>query len=289
MRTKRQSRNLLRDWYVAKNNPKRFYTYHIDKGKDDVAAGKILKDSELLINLAELNTSNIRRIKHFRQKGHEGAQNVDHGEVVKLDEKHLAYALFNLSKSVEFPFIGKIIDYEVPLKEKQNGSDGAVEGKIDLVSIKEHELFLIELKNYNCKESLLRAVLEIYTYAQFLKPVTEKFIKEYIAPDCDLGLYRITRVIMIFEGSVPREHLRQLEENKMKNLGKLITELNGNFNSTVFNPIKFIVISLKDHEIKLIKSNKKTSAGKRLIIFRNEIELGNNINTYFKDISIPRA
>lgn len=58
--------------------------------------------------------------------------------------------------------LGKIVDYEIPLKDKSN--DGV--GKIDLISYEENEaiLRLIELKFVGNKETLLRAILEIYTY-----------------------------------------------------------------------------------------------------------------------------
>ena len=58
--------------------------------------------------------------------------------------------------------LGEVIDYQVPLKSKQ--SDRA--GKIDLMTFDESTgiLRLIELKAPKSKETLLRCVLEIYTY-----------------------------------------------------------------------------------------------------------------------------
>lgn len=58
--------------------------------------------------------------------------------------------------------LGEVIDYQVPLKIKQ--SDNA--GKIDLMTFDDATgiLRLIELKAPKSKETLLRCVLEIYTY-----------------------------------------------------------------------------------------------------------------------------
>jgi len=59
--------------------------------------------------------------------------------------------------------LGTILDFQVPLKNTQK--DKGV-GKIDLVSFStdKNEFYLIELKHGTNKETLLRAVLESYTY-----------------------------------------------------------------------------------------------------------------------------
>ncbi len=58
--------------------------------------------------------------------------------------------------------LGQFIDYQMPLKNKR--VDKA--GKVDLVSydVVEPSVYLIELKFGKNEESLIRAVLEIYTY-----------------------------------------------------------------------------------------------------------------------------
>ena len=64
------------------------------------------------------------------------------------------------SKNEEFAFIGKIIDYQTPLNNKQ--CDNA--GKIDLLSVKDDKLYVLELKKEDSEETMLRCVLEGYTY-----------------------------------------------------------------------------------------------------------------------------
>lgn len=73
-------------------------------------------------------------------------------------EERIALALFGKY----LPPIGKIIDYQVPLKTVQ--ADDA--GKLDLLAFDEATgvLRLIELKAPGSDETLLRSVLEIYTY-----------------------------------------------------------------------------------------------------------------------------
>lgn len=74
-------------------------------------------------------------------------------------EERIALAI--AQQSVLNP-LGEVIDYQVPLKSKQ--SDNA--GKIDLMTFDDATgiLRLIELKAPKSKETLLRCVLEIFTY-----------------------------------------------------------------------------------------------------------------------------
>jgi len=69
--------------------------------------------------------------------------------------------------------LGDIIDYQVPLKNCQKDKAG----KIDLVTLKDKNIHLIELKYFGNGETLLRTVLEIWTYYRQLNK--NKFMKSY--------------------------------------------------------------------------------------------------------------
>lgn len=83
-------------------------------------------------------------------------------------EKNIAKALFNIGscdkKNVLLDQrrltrnIGEIMDYEVPLINNGNRN-------IDLVSVQSNTLYILELKKRNSKETLLRCLLESYTYS----------------------------------------------------------------------------------------------------------------------------
>lgn len=76
-------------------------------------------------------------------------------------EEIIAMKLFNKSKQGhEYSFIGKIIDYQTPLKSKR----GDAAGKIDLLSYDGDVLRILELKKPDSVETMLRCVLEGYTY-----------------------------------------------------------------------------------------------------------------------------
>ena len=80
----------------------------------------------------------------------------------RLEEK-IAMSMFEKSKNGKvFPSIGKIIDYQTPLKAKRKD----VAGKIDLLSYNSTNniVFVLELKEPDSMETMLRCVLEGYTY-----------------------------------------------------------------------------------------------------------------------------
>ena len=75
-----------------------------------------------------------------------------------LDEEWLAKSLL----LENFEHIGEIIDFQVPIKEKDTDSAG----KVDLLAYNKQtkRLSLIELKRETNEETMLRAILEISIY-----------------------------------------------------------------------------------------------------------------------------
>lgn len=79
------------------------------------------------------------------------------------EEEKIAMQIFTQCKDHgPFDLIGKIIDYQTPLKS--NANDKA--GKIDLLSFDGNIMRILELKKPDSKETMLRCVLEGYTYLQ---------------------------------------------------------------------------------------------------------------------------
>lgn len=56
--------------------------------------------------------------------------------------------------------IGTVIDYELPLDDKKDSAFG----KVDLVSVNENTMFLLEVKKCESNEHPLRAMFEIFTF-----------------------------------------------------------------------------------------------------------------------------
>lgn len=130
------------------------------------------------------------------------------------DEENLAKELHKK----ELPYIGNIIDYQVPLKAIQ--SDKA--GKIDLISVSSNpkKAFIIELKHEKNTETLLRTALEISTY--YCRLSHDNFIASY-NDLTGLKSKDIKKALLLVEGSNASKEAMRLE--RLPNLKTLIHEL----------------------------------------------------------------
>ena len=96
----------------------------------------------------------------------------------KREEEITAIKMFNQCKDGSvYDFIGKIIDYQTPLKN--TSKDEA--GKIDLLSFDGKTLRILELKKKDSKETMLRCVLEGFTYLCTVNQA--KILKDFCLPD----------------------------------------------------------------------------------------------------------
>ena len=120
-------------------------------------------------------------------------------------------ALYRQGQQTALPMLGKVLDYQTPLKNKR--SDRA--GKIDLLAYNGKVLRLLELKEPNSLETMLRCTLEGFTY---LRTVNQKKLLE------DWGLPSDTRVSvcpLVFSGGL---QYREMQENRpfLKQLAVLL-------------------------------------------------------------------
>jgi hypothetical protein len=142
--------------------------------------------------------------------GHKGIQPDD--KKTNREEEWIAKSMFD----EQYKLIGKIIDYQTPLKNKR--TDEA--GKIDLLAQPNpDELLLIELKKKDSKETLLRCMLEIYTYYKIVDhdKLRADFQKKGIQENS-----KIIPVVAIFKGG---EQHKQMLDKKYSNVVKLMKEL----------------------------------------------------------------
>ena len=107
--------------------------------------------------------SEIQQIerKGYKTKNHDGKIN----RVTNRKEEITAKNLFNTR--IDFKGFGSIIDYQTPLKKVKR--DNGV-GKIDLLSVNDKMkcVYILELKKEDSKETMLRCVLEAYTYKRIV-------------------------------------------------------------------------------------------------------------------------
>jgi hypothetical protein len=121
---------------------------------------------EWLLNNFELldQIPHITRNSTYFIKSHDGIPpNID----TTREEELIAMALF---RQKSFGSVGEIIDYQTPLKNKREDKAG----KIDLLAYDGDRIRILELKEPESKETMLRCILEGYTY---LKTVDEHKLK----------------------------------------------------------------------------------------------------------------
>ena len=90
-------------------------------------------------------------------------QNSDNLKDERESEKVLAK---RMRDQEDWPILGKIIDYQIPLKNKQTDESG----EIDLLAYdeKRNVVRILELKRPDSNETMLRCALEGYTYSKIV-------------------------------------------------------------------------------------------------------------------------
>ena len=128
-------------------------------------SGKTRKNELYTEIIAEWLLNNIEKLSEIKLHIRESSYNRHHkgtlGKGKEDSEKNIAIKIFNQGTFSD----GLIIkDYQIPLKNRLKDK----EGEIDLLAINEQEksVYIFELKKKDCKrpESMLRCVLEGYTY-----------------------------------------------------------------------------------------------------------------------------
>ena len=153
-------------------------TVDTEKNLSEVIADELIRNYDQVSKIGK--DALIRRTKSFN-RNHKGVATVkariQRFGCLEYNEKLLAIALYNSKKGY---CLGEIFDYEVPIKEKQTEKYG----RIDLVATDtiNQSVKLIELKikpkNKN-GETLLRALLEVYTYYKLISDSFDKFVEDY--------------------------------------------------------------------------------------------------------------
>ena len=214
---------IIKKLEVAKSEMWKFYSQDFvnyrgktsDKERDyytEIIAKWLLDNIELFNDIKMISRENS-----YKVDSHDGKIKNEKSE---REEEIIAMKLFDSSQNQGkvFDIIGKIIDYQTPLKNVR--ADKA--GKIDLLAYNEKEnpktLRILELKKLDSKETMLRCVLEAYTYLKIVDKA--KLLK-------DFGLPKDTKIKacpFVFYGKEQYKEMQEIKDNR-KNLGKLIEKL----------------------------------------------------------------
>ena len=161
----------------------------------EVIAEWLLNNIDLLYKIKK-----ITRLSSYKVDTHDGKHNNQNSNRL---EEIMAIEIFN-QKSLNI--LGKVLDYQTPLKNERDDKAG----KIDIVSYNKDikTVYLLELKKEDSKEdekkdkkeTMLRCVLEIFTYSKILDG--DKFLS-------DFGLPKDTKIkaspLVFFNGSQYKE------------------------------------------------------------------------------------
>ena len=209
---------IIKKLEVAKSEMWKFYSQDFvnyrgktsDKERDyytEIIAEWLLDNIELFNDIKMISRENSYKVDSHDGKNKDKDSN--------REEEKIAMKLFDLSQNQGkvFDVIGKIIDYQTPLKDIQ--TDKA--GKIDLLAYNESKktLRILELKKPDSEETMLRCVLEAYTYLKVVDK--DKLLK-------DFGLQKNTKIKacpFVFYG---KEQYKEMQQDR-KHLKDLIKKL----------------------------------------------------------------
>ena len=151
----------------------------------------------------------IEREKRYDTSSHNGIIDRETNRKEEITAKNL----FNMKK--EFEGFGKIIDYQTPLKNTRK--DKGL-GKIDLLSVNNRTrcVYILELKKEDSKETMLRCVLEAYTYSRIVS--RNKLLKDF---GIEEG-YKLKASPLVYVGSV---QYNEFFDNKREMLHELMKKL----------------------------------------------------------------
>ena len=196
---------------MDKNNPE-YYS--------EIISEWLLKNIDILVgnNIRQVSRENY---KVFHPELDENAPKTNREEERIAKELH---------KEKFYKELGEIFDYQVPLKKTQK--DTGV-GKIDLVAFNkgENNVYLLELKRRDNTETLLRCVLEIYTYWKQLNEVNFKKSFDFLPEDA-----KVIPAILIFKDS---DQYKQYKSGH-KNTRKLMKELG--IQTFVVTPSQYTIV-----------------------------------------------
>lgn len=203
----------------ALKNPATFYSRQFIRTEDGLKDNHSAYRTEVIAKFICENRKCFESIlnNNPRKGSYDKEHTGKHEDTGDRPEDELAIRLFNLSKTgTIFDYIGKVIDYQTPLKNGRNSA-------IDLLSANDKYLYILELKYIDSRESLLRCVLEAYTYKKLVDE--DKLIEDFREKHGGKAEEVIAApLISISNGEVksPYKDLREMIDEKKPELKELM-------------------------------------------------------------------
>ena len=158
-----------------------------------------------------LENAKVTRKERYNVDGH----NCEYDDNSPRIEENLAKKMCGLCKygNEKYDFIGELVDYQIPLKDSNDEKNVGL-GKIDLLSWDGETLRILELKKPDSDETMLRCVLEGYTYLRIVD--TKKLAKNFEHEDAE-----VKASPFVFVSSNPYQEMKE-ERPWLKKLMKLL-------------------------------------------------------------------
>ena len=181
---------------TALNDPKSLYKQPFTNWSGETSDTKRryteVVSEYLLGTLEEFNKIPILNRKTSYNQGHDGTTARDESN---RTEERIALSMFKKT----YAHIGKILDYQVPLKDVQ--ADEGI-GKIDLLSHDGKNLYILELKQVDSQNTLLWCVLQAYTYYKTVD--TLKLLQDFDLPTDTI----VKKAVFVFADKFAHSHYK---------------------------------------------------------------------------------
>ncbi len=222
MSVKYYSKDVLREMVdSASKNMSTFYTRPFINYQGYTAECRTLFDCEFISELILPNHkewfNQIRPVN--RRHGYFQDSHTAENRFSSSNREEEKIAMFYYTNCQEGDAIGRIIDYQTPLKGKRSDSVG----KVDLLSLDENEnVLFLELKKPGSKETLLRCVVEAFSYTRFVN--RDAFREDFKnKTQCDYN--EIIPCAIFFKDSRPYEDYERVVSGVFPNMKRLIDAL----------------------------------------------------------------
>ncbi len=195
------------------------------------------------------------RKRSFRIDDHHGQISLQ-TSVEQITEKRIIRAIYNDQR---LPILGRIVDYEVSLKEVRDASHG----DIDLLCDTGDAALCVEAKKPKSSESILKAILQAFTYTSLVSTARGRFLADFNLPHT----YKLTPAILTYCSAASGDQLKNLESSPR--LLELLKLLNGMLAKMQISPFRFFVVD--DHKDSFdgsLKSFQASENGLTKVVFR---------------------
>lgn len=204
-----------------------FLNYKGPRGKkrgmySEIVAAWVLKNLDRFEAITPITRSSSYAMEHQAESIRAGV----------LTERQIALRMYEQGKIDGINGVGKILDYETPLTNPGD-QNLKIPGEIDLLAYDQDNqvLRILELKHPNSDETILRCVMEAYTY---IKQVDYKKLIEDFNRDKSAGIPEGTKIVacpFVFNfttdgnESIQHQEYQEMRFGKRPNLKKLIEKL----------------------------------------------------------------